>query len=116
MDSTKLNHLILETLSLGESIIDGNTIEEEQFNTYQFNINQIAEHGLSICKDKVQLQTCMIIKSKKVDNYRLSILERIFDTYSKGFNGKVNTKNSDLQIRKRYVVDLNRFLPILKVK
>ena len=116
MDKVSFNNLITEALRLGESIIDLESVDLAQIESYQSKILDIAENGLKLSKDQVQLKACMIMMDKRVEDYRLSIFEKIFNTYSQGYYGKVNSKNSDTQIRKRYAVDMNRYLPMLKIK
>ena len=113
MNKPSFNKLIEETLKLGDTIINSN-FDLNAFINYESNIEEIVKNGHLICEDELQLKTCDIIRNKKVEDYKLSLIERVFETYSKGYNEKVNSKNTDAQIRKRYIVDLNRFIPILK--
>lgn len=115
MTNSDYNNLLDSTLQIGVVVINSD-FDSAGFLKYQINIKEIVEIGYRLCKERKQLKTCHILYNKKIEDYRLSFLGQIFNTYYRGYYGKVNSKNTDIQIKKRYVVDLNRYIPILVQK
>lgn len=112
MTEAQIKILVKETIDIGADLIF-KKISSKGYELYCENINQILEKGYQIYRDKVKLQTCHIISKFQVNDFRLSILEQIFFVDGKGTYGKVTRRNSEEQIKKRFILNINRYLPCL---
>lgn len=66
--------------------------------------------------DNAQIKTCQIIIETKPENFRLNLWEKIFYCFhfTRITGGLMLIKNTDEQINKRYIFDINGKLPVLK--
>jgi len=108
------NRLIKETYKIGEKLIFDKFCQDEMVD-FQLRVSQIVDSGLKILSSKVQLKTCTILGTLTIESFRLTLLQQIFFSDGKGTYGKVNAKNTDEQIKKRYILNVNRFLSVLTV-
>lgn len=108
-----LNIMINKTIELGDRLIFKQFVEND-FSDFKDKVAEISRLGIQTLRDKVQLKTCQIIGTMQVDSFRLNLIQQIFFSDGKGTYGKVNAKNTDEQIKKRYVLNINRYLPILR--
>jgi len=61
----------------------------------------------------ISLNTCEIIGSAAPLSFRLSFIQRLFFSEDKNTNWKINSKNTEEQIIKRYILYVNKHLSIL---
>ena len=115
MNVKEYNRLVKETYKIGEKLIF-ETFCEEEMSDFQIRVSRIVDSGLKILRSKVQLKTCTILGTLTTESFRLTLLQQIFFSDGKGTYGKVNAKNTDEQIKKRYILNVNRFLSVLTVK
>ncbi len=115
MNSQEYNRLIKETYEVGRKLIFKKFCEQE-ISDFQNRVSQIVDNGLKILRKKVQLKTCIILSTLSIESFRLTLLQQIFFSDGKGTYEKVNTKNTDEQIKKRYILNVNRFLTVLTIK
>ena len=113
MNKHDLDQLIIETIELGNKLIF-KQFDEIDFSNFKVLISKISNLGIKFLEDRVQLETCQIIETMQVDSFRLNLIHQIFFSDGRGTYGKVNAKNSDEMIKKRYVWIIMRYLPILK--
>mgnify|MGYP001426157629 CR=1 FL=1 len=113
MNRSDLDQMIIETIELGNQLIF-KQFKEIDFSNYKTMVSKISDLGIRTLRDKIQLKTCQIIGTMQVDSFRLNLIQQIFFSDGKGTYGKVNAKNTDKMIKKRYVLNINRYLPILK--
>jgi len=108
-----INTMLNETIELGDKIIFKQFVEND-FSDFKDKVVEIIRLGIQTYRDKVQLKTCQIIGTMQVDSFRLNLIQQIFFSDGKGTYGKVNAKNTNEQIKKRYVLNIKRYLPILR--
>ena len=113
MNIDEFNKSIKETLEIGNELIFKD-FNETTFEMYKDKVHRIAEAGYKLLSDKVQLKACNNLSVKKEEDFKLSILQQICFADGKGTNGNINAKNTNEQIKKRYIYNLNCHLPILK--
>lgn len=113
MATGDLNTMINETIELGDRLIFKQFVEND-FSDFKDKVAEISRLGFQTLRDKVQIKTCQIIGTMQVDSFRLNLIQQIFFSDGKGTYGKVNAKNTNEQIKKRYVLNINRYLPILR--
>ncbi len=109
-----INTMLNETIELGDKIIFKQFVEND-FSDFKDKVVEIIRLGIQTHRDKVQLKTCQIIGTMQVDSFRLNLIQQIFFSDGKGTYGKVNAKNTNEQIKKRYVLNIKRYLPILRI-
>ncbi len=109
------NSLIKETLALGERLLFQKYSAKEA-KVYQSLVYQIANDGIKTHTNNTQKRTCAIILNTHPENYTLNIFEKIyyFFTSFRYNGGLILIKNTPEQMTKRYILDMNSKLPILK--
>ncbi len=115
MTITEFNSIVNRTISLVEELIFVR-FDNQQMETVQKNLLEITENGFRLLKEPVQLKTCYNLRHLKVESFRLSIIEQMFFGDGRGTRGKVTNRNSEEQIKKRYLLNIDQVLPILIIK
>lgn len=114
MGVVEFNKLVADTLGVGNRLIF-ESFNENDFILLQRNLNKIVRNGYGLLTERVQLQTCYNIALLKIDSFKLSWIEQLFFSDGKGTYGSVNSKNTDEQLKKRYVLHVTRCVPILEI-
>lgn len=112
MNKEELYTLIDLTIEIGNQLIHTD-FHETEFEKYQQNLNIIIENGFKLYTSKSQLKTCQIIGSLSPFSFRLSLIQQLFFAGGKKSKWKVNCKNTEEQMIKRYILNINEHLPIL---
>ena len=102
---------IEETLKLGEKLVFQKYCDSD-FDKYQGQVKQIIDYVLKTKNDKLQIRTCELIMNANIEEFRFNIWKRIFSPY--WITGKIFLpKNTDKEIKQRYILSINNRLPIL---
>ena len=112
IEKNNFSKTISETIELGNRLIFKQFIDSD-FSNFKQKVTEISQFGIQILRNKVQLRTCQIVGAMQVDLFRLNLIQQIFFSDGKETYGKVNAKNTDVQIKK-YILNINRYLPILR--
>lgn len=90
-------------------------MDDEAFELFRSSIKRIEANGYKLHQNRVRLKTCHIMGTLTVESFRLSRIQQFFFSDGDGTYGHVTAKNTEEQIKKRYVLKMISYLPILKV-
>ena len=114
MEDRILNTLIDETCKLGQILIFKELLEND-FNKYEKLVSQIIDKVLLKKPSGAILQSCILIKETKFEDFELNFSGKLkYFLLSKFTGGEIFVKNTRRQIVARYVLEINSNLPMLK--
>lgn len=104
-----INNLI----ALGESIVFKNYNISDFENYKSLLIEILKEKVIAFQGDNIKIRTCQLILSSKPSDHRYNFLQIVFSPYHR--TGKIGfPRNTEEEINKRYILDINCKLPILE--
>jgi hypothetical protein len=115
MEDRILNTLINETCKLGEILIFKELLEND-FDKFEKLVSQIIDEVLLKKPSGAILQSCILIKETKLEDFELNFSGKLkYFLLSKFTGGEIFVKNTRRQIVARYVLEINSNLPMLKI-
>jgi hypothetical protein len=115
MKSHELNIIIDETITLGKCLLF-NKFYDAEFSKYKTQVFQISENAKKDNVDIVQVKACDVIRKTKTEDFNLTFMGKVFYLFiaTSMTGGLFLLKNTNEQICKRYIFDMNSMLLILK--
>lgn len=106
-----LDRLINITINLGFSLVN-NFFNEKRFDEFKILLNQVLQKAEM---DNKNLKDIEVIKNTKIKDFKLNFIEKFF--YFKKYqyiSKEFLIKNTSIQIKKRYILNILEKLPLLK--
>ena len=114
LNSNEINEKIDAVINIGNSLVF-KKFDINEFEKFKKTTNQIVNAVLLQKPNDIQLKTCELIIKTNIEDFRLNIIRRIFAPYAEtGIIGFPN--NSKNQMIRRFCLNINSKLPILKTK